>query len=77
MRDSIDVLKSMLRTLEKSLQNNEATFALLKEPYEAWDSGKDESPNIYVIRLAVDHLNSAKKDREEIAALRDAIRALS
>lgn len=74
LRGLIERLEKRAAEDEQCAVNNEVVAALFEPQMRMFDAR--EGHNIYAVRMAIDHRQSGKRDRQYAADLREAIAAL-
>lgn len=75
MYELIQRLKDRLKEDLECARNNEATFQTMKPEVDKWDA--QQPCNLYVVKLAFDHLTNLRKDRQYASDLEKVIEILS
>ena len=73
--DLIERLRKRAAEDETCAVNNEAVAEAFSDQMRLFEEGRGQH-NIYAVRMAVDHRNSAKRDRQYAADLLEAIELL-
>lgn len=74
MSDLLDRLRQRVKEERQIAENSEAVARLLQNEVRHFEAG--EPYNLYVVRMALDHRNSAQKDEAFANDLEEAIRLI-
>ncbi|QIW87823.1 hypothetical protein Ab1vBOLIVR5_gp175 [Agrobacterium phage OLIVR5] len=69
LKSARDHLEYMMGNFEKYAENNRAVLKELDGVLEAFEN-REEGTNAYVVRMALDHKNSLRRDEADIAAIK-------